>query len=183
MRKQFALVGLAAGVLMALTASSAVAAPIVQQFHFTSSDTFPDELCGISGTSTTNFVGNFKLFADGTFLSTSNFRQVFTADSTGKQVLISGVEQVTGPFNPTNNGDGTITQTFTFKGLPVKLSIANGPTLVRDAGNVTVAVTFLINPDGSRGDFVSQTVLAEKGPHPSLDNGELFCDAIVPALS
>jgi hypothetical protein len=178
------LVALAATVLLTLLVSGAVAAPSVVNEHTGPVyDSFSDELCGIMGTSTTRFVGDFKLFADGTFLSTSNFREVFTADSNGKQVVNSGVEQVTGPFNPTDNGDATITETFTFKGLPVKLSIPNGPTSIRDAGNATVAITFQLNPDGSVGGFVSQTVLVENGPHPTLDNDSLFCNVVVAALS
>jgi hypothetical protein len=175
---------LAAGLSLAVSAAPAVAAEPVVNVHTgpVSDGPFPDELCGVAGTSTTNFVGNFKLYADGTFLSTGNFKQTFTAGATGNTVIVSGVEQVTGPFNPTVNGNGTITETFTFKGLPMKVSLANGPTLVRDAGNATVAITFLLNPDGSRGDFVSQTVLVEKGPHPELDNDAPFCNVVVSAL-
>jgi hypothetical protein len=177
------LAAIAATALLVLASTAAAAEPIVNEHTGPVYDSFADELCGITGTSTTRFVGNFMLFADGTFLSTGNFQDVFTADSTGKQVVVSGVEQVTGPFNPTDNGDGTITETFTFKGLPMKVSIEHGPTLVRDAGNTTVAITFLLNPDGSRGDFVSQTVLVENGPHPQLDNDALFCSVVVSTLS
>lgn len=177
------LVAIAATALLVVASSAAAAEPTVNEHTGPVYDTFPDELCGITGTSAIRFVGNFKLFADGTFLSTGNFQDVFTADSNGKQVVNSGVEQVTGPFDPANNGDGTITETFIFKGLPVKLSIPNGPTLVRDAGNVTVAITFQLNPDGGVGDFVSQTVLVEEGPHPNLDNDALFCSVVVSALS
>lgn len=178
------LVAIAATVLLTLMVSSAVgAAPIVNEHTGPVYDSFPDELCGVTGTSEIRFVGNFRLYADGTFLSTGNFRQIFTADASGKQVLISGVEQVTGPFDPIDNGDGTITQTFTFKGQPMKVSIDHGPTLVRDAGNVTEAITFVLNPDGTRGDPISDNVLVEKGPHPQLDNDALFCSVVVSALS
>jgi len=43
--------------------------------------------------------------------------------------------------------------------------------------------------DPTTGDLISETVSAEKGPHPELDsggdfgNGALFCDVNVPALS
>jgi hypothetical protein len=179
----FALAALAAVVVLATMAGVAPAAAPVDIEHFgPSTDWFPDELCGITGTSTTRFVGNFKLHADGTFLSTGNFDQWFTAAATGKQLRISGVEQVTGPFDPTDNGNGTITQTFTFKGLPMKIQIANGSTLLRDAGNVTEAITFAINPDGSRGDALSDTVLVQHGPHPQLDDDALFCSVVTAAL-
>jgi hypothetical protein len=122
-------------------------------------------------------------YADGTFLDTSRLRQVFTSDSTGRQVQISAVGQTSGLDEPIDNGDGTITFINTFKGLPEKLSIRNGPTLSRDAGSVTIATTFFVELDGSL-TLVSQTASGEKGPHPDLDSGfEAFCSVIVPALT
>ena len=57
------------------------------------------------------------------------------------------------------------------------------PTLLRDAGNVTVETTFFVEPDGEL-TFVSQSVSSEKGPHPDLDSGfEAFCNVIGPALA
>jgi len=173
----------AAAAVAASTSSAMGAAPVVNEHTGPATDTFLDELCGIAGTSTSRFVGNFKLYADGTFLSTSNFSEVFTAAASGKQLVNRGVEQVTGPFDPTNNGDGTITETFTFKGLPVTLSLLHGPTLLRDAGNATVAITFALNPDGSTGEFLSQSVVVQHGPHPSLDDGSLFCATVIAALA
>jgi hypothetical protein len=176
------LVALAAVAAFVL-APRAAGAPLLDNEHFgPETNTFSDQLCGIDGTSTTFFVGTFKLFADGTFLSTSTFRETFTSASTGKSLVNSGVEQVTGPFDPTDNGDGTITQTFVFKGLPVKVSLVNGPPLLWDAGNATVAITFMLNPDGTRGRFLSQTVVLEDGPHPGLDDGSAFCDAVADAV-
>jgi len=78
-----------------LPGSGVAAEPIVNE-HSAFSDTIPDEICGIPGTSTVIGVDNFKLYADGTFLDTSRLRQVFTSDSTGKQVQISAVGQVSG---------------------------------------------------------------------------------------
>jgi hypothetical protein len=167
---------------VALPGIGVAAAPVVNE-HSRFSETFPDEICGISGTSTIRVVDNFKLFADGTFLDTANFRQVFTAGGTGKQVQIFSAGQVSGPADPIDNGDGTITFVATFKGLPEKLSIPNGPTLLRDAGIAKLGQTFVVNPDGSL-TFVSTTIFSEKGPHPDLDSGfELFCNVIGSALT
>jgi hypothetical protein len=176
---------IALGVIALLAAASGVsaAAPVDIEHFGPATDSNPqDDLCGISGASTSRFVGSLKVYADGTFLSTGNFDETFTAAATGEQVRVSGVEQVTGPFNPITNSDGTITQTFVFKGLPMKVSTANGPTLVRDAGNATVAITFALEPDGSRGPVLSQTVLIQHGPHPQLDSDPVFCNAVVAAL-
>jgi hypothetical protein len=177
------LAAMLASVVGLAVATGAVGAAPVDNEHFGPEyETFPDSLCGIDGTSSTRFVGNFKLYADGTFLSTSNFRQTFTS-ATGKQVDVSGVEQVTGPFDPTDNGDGTLTQTFVFKGSPMKVSLPHGPVLIRDAGNATVAITFELEPDGSRGPSLSSTVTVQHGPHPMLDDDALFCQNVVAALA
>ena len=161
--------------------SASAAAPPANE-HSSSTDTFADELCGIQGTSTVNVVDNFKLYADGTFLDTSRVRQVFTAEN-GKSVVILAAGQVTGPAEPIQNADGTITFINTFKGLPEKLSIAGGPTLSRDAGVVTQTITLRPLPNGDL-EFVSQTFSGEHGPHPDLESGfELFCDVLTPALT
>ena len=166
---------------IAASGSASAAAPVVNE-HSMFTDTFSDEVCGISGTSTVNVVDNFKLYADGTFLDTSRFRQVFTAEN-GKSVVIFSAGQVSGLNDPIENADGTITFITTIKGLPEKLSIAGGPTLSRDAGTVTLADTFLPLPNGDL-QFVSETVSGEHGPHPDLDSGfALFCDVLIPALT
>jgi hypothetical protein len=167
--------------LAGLAGPAHAAAPIVNE-HTSSTDTFPDAVCDIPGTSTINVVDNFKLYADGTFRDTSRFRQVFTAEN-GKSVVIFSAGQVTGPNDPIQNADGTITFINTFKGLPEKLSIAGGPTLSRDAGVVTLAQTFRELPNGDL-EFISETVSGEHGPHPDLASGfELFCDVLTPALT
>ena len=63
---------------------------------------------------------------------------------------------------------------------PEQLRITHGRLLTRDAGNVVFTRIF----DADTGDFISQTVSGEKGPHPDLDSDfELFCDVVIPALS
>jgi hypothetical protein len=116
-------------------------------------------------------------YADGTSKSEVHFSYVFTSAATGKSIRISGSDESSA--TATENGDGTITFVFTFKGLPQKLSIPNGPTLTRDAGNVTITQTF----DEATGDLISQVISPLHGPHPSLADPNLFCDVIVPALT
>ena len=59
----------AVGILLLMTlvlASSAGAAPLVDRFHGTFSETDPDDsLCGISGSSVTSGMDNIQVFADG----------------------------------------------------------------------------------------------------------------------
>ena len=170
----------AAAALMALTASSAGAAPIVEHGHSSGTDISSAPLCGIEGTTVTRFVDDFQVFADNTFKDEFRGKAVFTSAATGKSVSIFAAQQASGPNDPIDNGDGTITFVTTFKGIPEQLKIANGPVLTRDAGTVTLFQTF----DAATGDFISTTASGEKGPHPELESGfELFCDVIVPALT
>jgi hypothetical protein len=175
---------LAAAVALTLAGSSGAfaAAPIVNE-HVRFTETFDDNLCGIEGTSTISVVDNFKLYADGTFRGTGTFRQVFTAADSGKSVMVFATGQTTGLEEPIQNPDGTVTFITTYKGLPEKLSVPGGPTLLRDAGVVTIATTLRPLPNGEF-EFVSQTVSGEHGPHPDLASDfELFCEVLVPALT
>jgi hypothetical protein len=166
---------------IAISGGASAAAPTVNE-HTSSTETFPEEICGVPGTSTLSVVDNFKLFADGTFLDTISSREVFTAES-GKSVVISVDRQASGPADPIQNADGTITFITTYTGLPEKLSIYHGPTLLLNAGTATIANTFRPLPNGDL-EFVSMTVSGEHGPQPDLDSGfELFCDVLTPALT
>jgi hypothetical protein len=179
MRRLFALTGLAATLLLALMASTTGAAPIVSHFHGTFSDTFPDNICGIDGTTVVSGMDNIQEFADGTFKDQFRQNAVFTSAATGKSVEIFVAQQFTG-VGPIDNGDGTITFVSTFKGLPEMLKLPNGPILSRDAGFVSFNDTF----DATTGEFLGETISPENGPHPDLDSGfALFCDVIVPALT
>jgi hypothetical protein len=179
MRGLFALSGLVAAFLLAFMASSTGAAPLVDRFHGTFSDTFPDNICGIDGTSVVNGMDNIQVFADGTFKDQFRLNQVFTSAATGKSVLLFVANQFVG-IGPIDNGDGTVTFVSTHKGLPEMLKLPDGRVLSRDAGFVSFNDTF----DATTGDFLGETLSPENGPHPDLDSGfTLFCDVIVPALT
>jgi hypothetical protein len=179
MRRLAALTALVGALTLASLASTAGGAPLVDRFHGTFSDTFADNICGIDGTSVVNGMDNIQVFADGTFKDQFRLNQVFTSAATGKSVLLFAANQFVGA-GPIDNGDGTITFTSTFKGLPEKIKLPNGRILSRDAGFVTFNDTF----DATTGEFLGTTISPENGPHPDLDSGfALFCDVIVPALS
>ena len=107
--RRFALV-LAAALALTMAASSGAfaAVPLVNE-HNQFTETFPDELCDIPGTSTIRAVDNFKLYADGTFLDTSRFQVVFTAADSGKSIMIFSAGQATGLDEPIQNPNGTVT--------------------------------------------------------------------------
>ena len=120
---------------------------------------------------------NIQVFADGTFQDEFRLTYVFTAEN-GKSVELFIANQFTGT-GPTDNGDGTVTFTSTYKGIPEKWRIANGSTLIIDVGFATF--TNVVNL--ATGE-VTTTIDPENGPHPELDSGfTLLCSVLVPALS
>jgi hypothetical protein len=182
----------AALALLTLIASSAVAARPLDHYHYSFTCAtpsppnapcpveLPTDQCGIPGTTVDSQWGNVQLFADGTSKTEMKEKYVFTSSVTGKSFEGHLAEQLTTSTTPVDNGDGTISFYFAFKGLELQLKLPNGHVLARDAGPVTFVQTF----DAVTGDFVSFMVADEKGPHPIVDSGfELFCDVIVPALS
>lgn len=179
MSKLVALTSLVGALVLASVASTAGAAPLTDRFHDSFSDTFPDNICGIDGTSAITVVANVQVFADGTFKLQLNQKNTFTSAATGKSVSINFAAQQVN-FGPIDNGDGTVTFVTTFKGLPEQIKLPNGPVLSRDVGVIGFADTF----DATTGDFLGETVSPNRGPHPDADSGfTLFCDVIVPALS
>jgi hypothetical protein len=151
--------------------------------HENFTDSFPDSICGIDGTSVVKGVDNFTVFANPPYdLDVDNFElnQTFTSAATGKSIVIHVAQHFTSNDQPIDNGDGTVTFVQSFTGLPEQVRVLNGPVLFHDVGTVVFTRTF----DATTGDFISQTVSGERGPHPDLDSGfTLFCDLVVPALS
>jgi hypothetical protein len=76
--------------------SSAAAAPVVEQFHGTFSDTFADNICGIDGASVVNGMDNIQGFANSTFKDQFRQNVVFTSAATGKSALLFVAQQFTG---------------------------------------------------------------------------------------
>ena len=178
MRKRIVFLCFALTLLLAGLASSARAAPITSRFHNAFSDSNPDaDVCGIAGSSSVTVVLNVQTFADGTSWAEIHFIFTFTSAATGKSIQISGADRNGGIT--TDNGDGTVTAVSTFKGMPQKLSLANGRTLSRDAGNITFIQTF----DAATGELLSQVLSPNHGPHPSVADPNRFCDVLVPALT
>ena len=193
MRLAASLTGVVAALaLLTLMASGAVAARPLDHYHYsficaTPSPPnapcpvgLPSDECGIPGTIVDSQWGNVQLFADGTSKTEMKETYVFTSSLTGKSFEGHLTDQLTSNTSPVDNGDGTISFFFEFKGLELQLKLPNGHVLARDAGPVTFVQTF----DAATGDFVSFMVADENGPHPIVDSDfELFCDVIVPALS
>ena len=125
-----------AGLAIAVPAIGS-AGKVVFHSHENFRDSFADEFCGIQGTSVVKGVDNFQLLSDNTFRDNFEVNQVFAATASGKSVVLHVAEQVVGTDQPIDNGDGTVTVVYTFKGLPEQLRLQNGRVLSRDAGSVT----------------------------------------------
>ena len=172
-----------ATVLACVTAATGLAAGSTQVEHF--SDTFPDNVCGFSGTTAVHGTSIFRDTGNGTFFASGTFFAVFTADN-GKSATLSFL----GPSKQTSapvidEQAGTVTIITTYGGVFEKLSITRGPTLTRDAGIVTLVDVYKYtgDPNNPVGDFISETFSGLHGPHPDLLSGfSVFCDVLVPYL-
>ena len=172
-----------ATVLACVTAATGLAAGSTEVEQF--SDTFPDNVCGFSGSTAVHGTSVFRDTGNGTFFASGTFFARFTADN-GKSATLS----FAGPFKQTSppvidEQAGTATIMTTYGGLFEKLSITRGPTLTRDAGIVTFVDVFEYtgDPNDPVGDFISGTLSGLHGPHPDLLSGfSVFCDVLVPYL-
>jgi hypothetical protein len=171
-----------ATVLACVTAATGLAAGSTQVEQF--SDTFPDNVCGFSGTTAVHGTSVFRDTRNGTFFASGTFFAVFTADN-GKSATLSFL----GPSRQTSlvidEQAGTVTTVTTYLGVFEKLSITGGSTLTRDAGIVTLVDVYEYtgDPNNPMGDFISGTLSGLHGPHPDLLSGfSVFCDVLVPYL-
>jgi hypothetical protein len=87
-------------------------------------------------------------------------------------------------FTATQNPDGTYTVVVTYRGQTDTISIPHGPVLLMDTGMISSALTL-----DSSGNFLSQTLIAEHGPHPLEDSDldttgyALLCQTVTAALT
>ena len=183
MRKKLLLL-VATAVAGCVLASTGVATGATEVDHFTDGP-FPDEICGVTGTTTVHGTSVFRELANGGFFATGTFWAVFTADN-GKSITTFAAGPSTSLAGPViDEAAGTVTLTVTFVGLPEKVSITHGQTLLRDAGIVTITQVFEYtgNPDEPFGDLISQSLSGLHGPHPDLlSDFEAFCNVVEPYL-
>ena len=163
---------------VSVPASALAASPVIERFHDKGTDTFPNEICGFTGTSVVMFNNTLTFYADGSFKATGSFSEVFTTDD-GKAVRISSAGTFTDAGAIIDEQAGTITFIGSYKGLPELIKGTHSRTLVRDAGIIAFIDTF----DLETFDFISSEVV-QRGPHPEADSDfALFCEAITTALS
>lgn len=173
MRKHIAaplLVLVALSVLLSLPGGALAAAP---EFHVKIADSFPDNICGVPGTSQVAGVQHGSVTASLNVMT--EVTQTFTADD-GRVAIIHVAYHTIGTY--TDNGDGTATFVNTAKGLPEQIRGGGGGVTTRDAGVISFSTTFVIGT----GEVLSTSVI-EHGPHPDADSGfAVFCAAFLSAL-
>jgi hypothetical protein len=161
----------------------AAAATAARPFHVNFDDTFTDNICGLDVAGEAIGVDNFSPVFDSAgnliaFKDTSQVKVTFTRN--GKSLVVASAGQHT--FTAVGDFSRIVTFTDTFKGLPERIFVPNGPVITRDAGVITFqnVVDFSTNPNG---DLISSTVLINKGPHPEADaDFALFCQVFTAAL-
>lgn len=174
--------GLAAALVLALAATTAGAAP--PQHDRGTDGPFPDEVCGIPGTTTVRFNNVSTDLGNDTVFDRGSFAAVFTADETGKSITIKGAGPTT-TQTIVDEAAGTITFIQTIAGVPELVKITNGGVLLRDAGLVVERVrVFEFDPATEEvGDLLSDDWAFLAGPHPDLESGfTRFCEVVEPYL-
>ena len=171
-----------ATVLACVTAATGLAAGSTEVEHV--SDTFPDNVCGFSGTTAVHGTSVFRDTGNGTYFKSETFRGVFTADN-GRSTTLSFAGPITQTSLVIDQQAGTVTTVTTTAGLFERLSITHGPTLSRDAGIFTAVdvYTYTGDPNNPVGDRISETLSDLHGPHPDLlSDFSVFCDVVGPYL-
>jgi hypothetical protein len=177
MRRSALIVGVMACVLALGVAPSAQAAPPVERFHDTGTDT-DDNFCGTGEVVTITFDVRGTVHADDGLdvFVTAHGTQTFTAESTGQSVILHFAQRFVS--HGVENSDGTVSFTDTVTGLPEQFRTPNGGVITLDAGLITFEGTL----DAS-GEFVEQHIVVVHGPHPAAESDfELFCQLIPEAL-
>jgi hypothetical protein len=156
------LVALALALLTACVLASQVGAADVE--HFTDGP-FDDVVCGVEGTTVVHGTAVVNERSDGSATFAGTFWLVFTADN-GKSItsFAAGPVMVTAPVIDEEAGTATIYATY--RGLPEKVSVTHGRTLLRDAGTVTFvdAFEFTGDPDNPLGDEIDFFLQDLHGP-------------------
>jgi hypothetical protein len=179
MRRTVSLIGIvvvAALIVAGVTLRFVNVAQASSPGHFHETDTFPDMLCGFSGTTVLITVDNFGSKASGATYDSGRFEQIFTADNGHSVKLTYDAGRLV--FYPrVMNADGTMTQIAVTDGLNIKTQAVNGPVLQQSTGRARF--TFVSDADGST---ISFTAVALAGPENNLSGAE-DCSVIGPYLA
>ena len=175
-----------AAVVGLLAASVGPAAgTVVDRGHYADTDAFSFVDCGgITFDVASTFSGQFRIKATKdpeAFLvrDTYQFRDVITNRATGKWFVFRGIVN----FHEIKyrHLGGTLYEfTANESGQPFVIEDSSGRVVVRDRGNIRRSAIFDTRGDGQPGaDFIVETHVSVRGPHPAFDDPNLFCATAV----
>lgn len=111
------------------------------------------------------------------FMATASGSNTFVNDA-GESVVVN-FANLSRETESIDEVAGTVTVTFSVRGLPEKISTPHGPTLTRDAGLITFVNVF----DLATEELISEEIIVNHGPHPEADSDfTLFCEIITDEL-
>jgi hypothetical protein len=143
--------------------------------HLGGTFTYPDTLCGFTGTTQFSVEDNFGSLSNGGTYDDGRLRQTFIAtNGRGVEIDYSAGHAVF--TSPTANGDGTFTQVVTASGLDARTKAVNGTVLEHGAGRVQVTLV-----EDAQGNALSVSAVALSGDQPNL-TGAPDCNVIAPYL-
>src|SRR5215831_14530464 len=179
-------IAMAAALVAAAAAIPAVGLagqPVVRDHESLVDGPFAEDFCGVAGTQINTGTLNFRVDATGLFHASGSFRNVFTADATGKQLELanSGVDMGVG----VDNGDGTTTFTEHTAGMAIRFKIPNGSVL-KDADGKPIlgagTIDSVVTVDNATGDVISGSETVH-GPHPLRDGVDICGPSIAYLMS
>ena len=181
--KRFKVVGLSALALIAVLAFTTVpaAGTVIEQQHYSGTDSFSFDDCGFTLEVESEFEGHFLLRVDKggeAFLvkDTFSYRDVLTNPETGQ----SFVQRGKGLFHEIKATliGGTIYEFVAVEaGQPFVIEDSAGNVIVRDRGVIRHTALFDTLGDGTPGAvFLEETHTAVNGPHPGFADDFPFCE-------
>ena len=157
--RQFLVAVAAVAAIAAVVPALGIAGQPVDSGHFNfTSDPYDDQVCGVPVTAVDRVVESYKQDASGAVVDNLNLTTTFTS-AIGKVVVFhsSGARKQS---SAVDNGDGTITFTFTISGNAPQVKIPNGPTI----GHTTGTATLVVIADAAHPDhFISFQFVRDTG--------------------
>jgi len=181
--KRFKVVGLTALAVIAVLAFTTVpaAGTVIEQQHYSGTDSFSFDDCGFTLEVESEFEGHFLLRVDKggeAFLvkDTFSYRDVLTNPETGQWFVQRG-KGLFHEIKATLIG-GTIYEFVAVEaGQPFVIEDSAGNVVVRDRGVIRHTALFDTLGDGTPGAvFLEETHTAVNGPHPGFADDFPFCE-------
>ena len=173
------------GLVASMAGPASAARP--EKIDQTTSEPFPEEICGIPVTTT---VTGFTILhiqdviipstgedSNDAWIGVIQDHLNVTWTNADGVTLTNTIRQTNQEGDFVDNGDGTWTYTFTIHGQPLKLRSGN-QIVIMDVGSISFEAVFYLGDLSTTADdeFLGQVVTGITGPHPQAESDfELFC--------